>query len=238
MATLRPRFSLPLAAALVVPCLAVPSTLDAQAGTGAPSYTSISAGGRHTCALGADGTAYCWGSNQSGQLGNSIQVLNQELPNPVNTPQKFAAISAGGRHTCALATDGAAWCWGANGAGQLGTGTTTASRLPVAVAGGLRFRAISATDAGTCALTNEGRAYCWGSPSGGRLGAGDTATGRAPALVGGPLTFTDLTAGYAHTCAIAASGQGYCWGMNTDGRLGIGNTMPAWIPTRVVPSSP
>ena len=81
-------------------------------------------------------------------------------------------LSAGSDHTCGLTPDGSAYCWGANGSGQLGDGTTPA-RLPQAVvSGGVRFQSLSAGDDYTCGLDAGGLAYCWGANGSGQLGDG------------------------------------------------------------------
>jgi alpha-tubulin suppressor-like RCC1 family protein len=90
---------------------------------------SVSSGGQHSCALTADGTAYCWGDNTWGQLGDSSQV-DRANPTAVKTPVKFKSISAGFMHTCGLATSGAALCWGQNKAGELGDSTSTFRTQP------------------------------------------------------------------------------------------------------------
>jgi alpha-tubulin suppressor-like RCC1 family protein len=53
----------------------------------------------------------------------------------VGGARTFRSVSAGGRHTCGITTDGALYCWGANWAGQLGTGSYTDSPVPVRVTG-------------------------------------------------------------------------------------------------------
>ena len=93
-----------------------------------------------------------------------------EIPDAGNV----MAISAGGAHTCALRTDGAAFCWGQNTSGELGDGTLERRLSPVPVMGGHTFRAISAGDTHTCAITTLDRVYCWGDNRWGQLGTGTT----------------------------------------------------------------
>ena len=148
---------------------------------GGLTFTSISAGGAHTCGLTAGGSAYCWGSNDSNQLGVSSRPLSEcgitalratklvpdsvactAMPTAVAGGFLFTTISSGGAHTCGLVGDGAAYCWGANDYGQLGNGSTTPSDVPVPVSRGLRFTSINAASDHTCALTADGHLYCWG----------------------------------------------------------------------------
>lgn len=208
-------------------------------------YSSISAGLRHTCALTSDGTAFCWGSNDSSQLGAGTPGGLTDQPLQVVTGARFSAISAGGDHTCAIAIGGAAFCWGSNALGQLGNGAPgLPSNVPVAVAGGQTFIRISAGRRHTCGLTSGGVIYCWGSNSESQLGIGPY-TGPAnsanaiPAPVGvgeraAGVTFTSVSAGINHTCAVGSDGSAYCWGSNVFGALG--NTLQAaWrgLPQRV-----
>ena len=89
------------------------------------AFVAVTAGGSHSCALTAAGAAFCWGSNAAGQLGDGSRQNGfsfKTSPVPVAGGVAFIQISAGGSHTCALAAAGAAYCWGANAAGQLGTG--------------------------------------------------------------------------------------------------------------------
>src|SRR5688500_7655400 len=83
--------------------------------------------GNHTCLVKEDATVHCWGSNDSGQLGNGSGGPGQFETSPVRVTNLFGAISvaAGSSHTCALRADGTVVCWGSNGSGQLGNGTTT-----------------------------------------------------------------------------------------------------------------
>ena len=175
----------------------------------AQTFRSISAGGAHTCALDFNGVASCWGSNASGQLGNGQSTTRSNVPVRVAGSLAWLAISAGATHTCALAQNGAPYCWGSNSDGQLGTGVAGDQRAPVQVRGLSEAVAISAGDRFTCAIRTTGVAVCWGRA--GRLGsAGASATPRA---VDGTASYGALDAGGRAACAIEPSVQrASCWG--------------------------
>ena len=138
----------------------------------------------------------------------------------------FTKIVAGGTHSCALTSDGAAYCWGLNSIGQLGDNSLTARSAPVAVAGSLKFTNLTAGAGHTCGLTSDGSAYCWGSNGLGQLGDGTTTNRPAPVAVTGGLHFQMITAGgysVGQTCGVTLSGDAYCWGDNGFGQLGIGS---------------
>ena len=103
---------------------ASPTVVTPRAYATAPDFTVIASGAFHTCALTVDGTAYCWGDNSVGQLGDSTTV-NRANPTLVSTSIKFKSISAGAGHTCGNAMDGSVACWGLNKAGELGDSVTT-----------------------------------------------------------------------------------------------------------------
>lgn len=93
-------------------------------------FASISAGGFHTCALTVQGKAYCWGYDEFGELGNGPAPSQKWQPVAVSDPAdapgaRFTTINAGGEHTCAVTTQGKAYCWGRGTNGRLGNGTTT-----------------------------------------------------------------------------------------------------------------
>ena len=202
------------------------------------TFTSIAAGGRHTCALTAAGAGYCWGRNNFGQLGNGSTAEVVSIPTPVTMPTgvTFTTITAGSAHTCALTAADAGYCWGSNNSGQLGNGTVTNGLIPtpVTMPTGVTFTTITAGRLLTCALTAAGASYCWGENTDGQVGNGTTTTPQtAPILVAGGLTFSSITAGGFHTCALTATSLAYCWGGNGTGQLGIGTLINSSAPTAV-----
>ncbi len=110
----------------------------------AASPVQLSAGVGHTCARTAAGAIWCWGAGKSGQLGNASSQ-DSASPVQVQMPAKAGSyvvgIAAGGKHTCALRSDGTVWCWGDNGSGQAGTGSATPvqSGVPLQVFGSSPF---------------------------------------------------------------------------------------------------
>jgi len=177
----------------------------------------------HTCGLTGAGAAYCWGWNSSGQLGNG-STANSAVPVAVSGGLRFSVVAPGTfGHTCGLTKAGAAYCWGSNYFGQLGSGSDISSTTPVAVSGGLRFNTLASGTDHTCGLTDTGAVYCWGEGSWGQLGNGSTTNRNEPVAVSGGLTFSVLVAGGYGTCALTAIGTAYCWGENIAGQLGNGS---------------
>lgn len=131
-------------------------------------------------------------------------------------------LAAGEAHTCALTANGLAYCWGYNGAGQLGSGDLDDRVLPTTVETEARFTSLSANRTHTCGLSTEGQVYCWGSNGAGQLGDGTQENGNLPVPVSLPGPAVDVDAGSWHTCALLADHTAYCWGSNSGGSLGIG----------------
>jgi alpha-tubulin suppressor-like RCC1 family protein len=103
--------------------------------TGGIAFASLTVGGgQHTCGLNAAGTAYCWGTNIDGELGNgTISINPNPTPAPVSGGFVFASLAGGVYHTCGLTAGGGAYCWGDNGTGEIGDGTTINRPLPTFV---------------------------------------------------------------------------------------------------------
>jgi alpha-tubulin suppressor-like RCC1 family protein len=200
---------------------------------GEMTFSSVSAGGEHTCGVTVNGAAYCWGSGGGGKCGDGNRTPSNETPVAVSGGHTFASVTASRFHSCGVTTGGTGYCWGPGGE-PLGSGSTDDQTTPVAVSGGLTFDLITAGHSHTCGLTNAGVAYCWGRNINGQLGDGTTESHGTPVSVSGGITFTSLAAGGYHTCGISDEGTVYCWGWNVEGQVGDGSTMDRYVPVRVL----
>ena len=202
----------------------------------ATTWATLTAGYRHTCGVSTDGTAWCWGSNSSGQLGNGTP-FDSAFPVQVGTAATWATLAAGDHHTCGVRTDGTAWCWGANNTGQLGIGSTTTSTVPVQVGTATTWAHLSAGQDHTCGVRTDGSAWCWGFNPDGELGNGSTADSAVPVQVGTTTTWVTLSVGAFHTCGVRTDGTAWCWGSNSTQQLGDGSVTDSAVPVRVTTSA-
>jgi alpha-tubulin suppressor-like RCC1 family protein len=202
---------------------------DAEAGSPRAIADRITAGDKHTCAIGSEpgdvtGTVHCWGNNFVGQLGlgdtanrgDGPGEMANQLPD-TDLGQRARSISAGTAHTCAVLANSSVKCWGYNSSGQLGLGDVESrgdtpgemgSALPaVALGTGRTAVMVTAGVEHVCALLDNGKVKCWGDNSLGQLGLGDTNDrGDGPGEMGDALPYVDLGTGRtAITVSAAAS---------------------------------
>jgi alpha-tubulin suppressor-like RCC1 family protein len=203
-----------------IPCGAT----EIACGTRCCTLQQISAGDNHTCALHSGGGAFCWGSNDKGQLGDGTRQ-DRSQPTPVlGLDANVAQISAGSAFTCALMKDGQAVCWGDNSQGQLGDGTTVTRETaqPVQLA---KATVIRAGTTHACAIIEGGAVSCWGRNAYGEAGI-DTRPSFQSLLPGATVASgkpaKDIALGNFHSCALWVDGSASCWGYNNDGELGNG----------------
>jgi alpha-tubulin suppressor-like RCC1 family protein len=118
----------------------------------------------------------------------------------------MVAVTSGPTYTCGLTAGGKAYCWGDNGQGQFGDGTTNSSFVPAIAASGRELASISSASLTkvpfTCGVTNSGGAYCWGSNLMGNLGNGTTRNSLVPTAVAGDLVFTSVSVRAFHACGL------------------------------------
>jgi alpha-tubulin suppressor-like RCC1 family protein len=198
--------------------------------------TTFSPGIRFGCFVNAFGVVFCAGRNDFGQLGNA------SAPNPSITPVAVdivprasmgAQISAGTAHTCATISDGTIRCWGSNGSGRLGDGTTTARPVPVTAVNVSNPRSVSAGGSHTCAVLADGTVRCWGLNSSGQLGDGTANPSARPVTVFGLSNIVSVAAGAAFTCALDVYGEVWCWGDDSFHQLGDGGSTARSTPVHV-----
>lgn len=202
---------------------------------GLSDVVQVSAGGLHTCALLKSGSVKCWGYNATGQLGDGTSGTDRRTPVDVVGLTGVTQISASGGHACAVLINGTAKCWGWNGFGQLGDGTSGTSKLtPVDVVGLTGVTQISAGTNSSCAALANGTAKCWGDNAMGQLGDGTSGTNRlTPIEVIGLTSVTQIDVGNQYSCAVNASRTTKCWGLNNSGQLGDGTTTARFSPVEV-----
>ncbi|MFA5333400.1 MAG: FG-GAP-like repeat-containing protein [Candidatus Nanoarchaeia archaeon] len=144
------------------------------------------------------------------------------------------SITSSKYNSCGLLENGSAMCWGRNDYGQLGTGDTTLSNVPVYVSGGYNFSEIASGDEYSCGLLTNGSVMCWGSGSNGHLGNGGNSESHVPVFVRGNYVFKELSSiKLEHTCGILTNGRAVCWGDGDYGDLGnggeSGSNMPVFV---------
>jgi alpha-tubulin suppressor-like RCC1 family protein len=203
------------------------------------SFTSVSAGKDHVCALDEFGASWCWGRNTSnGCLGTGDYA---DSPIPIQTimdGKSFSSISSGSVYTCSIDTQGMAWCWGENGDLILGIGSSSdkAEPVPVNMPENEIFNQISAGSNHVCALNGSGSCWCWGQGFQGQLGTNSNFNYSIPTSVVNTTvsSFDVISAGSLFTCGIeSGTGDAYCWGDNGSGQLGDASTTDRLIPTLV-----
>jgi len=192
---------------------------------------TFSADSVHGCGITDVFDLFCWGNNESGQLGSDTA---SSPASAVQVDSMWSSIATGSRHSCGRTHMSLVMmCFGDNSRGQLGDGTTTPSAEPVAV--GTGYGAHAAGSYHNCALVTGG-VHCWGANDTGQLGDNSTADRSNPQSV--VMTWdaevVQLSAGAAHTCAIAGS-SAYCWGDNASRQLGDGSQTERLTPVRVWP---
>ncbi len=224
-----------------LPCSTTPGVV-----AGVTGATAVATNGIEACAVLSSGAVECWGNNLGGEVGSGTVVSGNTVspvPAMVSGLTLATAVALGSDYACALLRDGTIQCWGSNGSGQLGDGSTTDSTTPVAVSGVTGATAIAAGSGHTCARMADGTVACWGEDDAGELGTASsgspqtcvsnepcaTTAVKVPDLSG----VTAIAAGVHDTCALLSDGTVRCWGWNYDGQLGDGTTTDSSTPVVV-----
>lgn len=203
----------------VFPCATRPRRV-----AGGHVFRLLTAGQRFTCGLTTDRLVYCWGLNDTGQLGTAADTDHCEDGRCTRTPlaeasgRAFATVSAGLSHACALDAGGTAYCWGWYGLVVAGEHTNATFDPEATAAPGVSFTQLSAGGLHTCGLTDAGRAWCWGLDA---VGAGPTVleADHPVEVLGGP-SFRAIASARYTSCGLDADGMRWCWGPNGSGEVG------------------
>jgi alpha-tubulin suppressor-like RCC1 family protein len=204
--------------------------------------------GGASCAVTEVGNIYCWGhSNGEGQLGigntTNFAYAVSVTPLKVLTPAdvKFASVTTGLEHSCALSTEGKGFCWGDNYQGLYGNDSYSNSEghlpTPMVVPNDEELTLISTGWYHTCVITISGKTWCFGRGDFGELGTGTTLGGktyRTP-LVPSGTQFKTLSAALGTTCAIDLVDKVWCWGGLNWGTNGNGRLEASLRPEVIVP---
>lgn len=192
----------------------------------------IAVGFRHACAVLSDGSVRCWGDNANSQLGNSSVGGASFRPVAVVGLSGAIQIGSGGDHTCAVLNDNTVRCWGQNGLGQLGTGSSSApTPAPTKVVGVSGATSVATSTTHSCAVVSGGKVTCWGDAN--KLGNGYSLSQPSSAVtLPGLSGVGSISVGDASSCAATSLGV-WCWGGNQMGQLGMdpSATMEAYTPT-------
>lgn len=204
-------------------------------------WRSIEAEGLHSCGIRNDGTLWCWGYNDSGELGVGDR-LNRTTPARVGCEptqsdvcfEDWTTVSTGEYHTCGIRREGTLWCWGGHGNGQLGIGGGTSQATePRAVIADTAWDAVVAGFRNTCAIRSDGALFCWGAGTEGQNGDGARERRSVPVEVAAPPAgerWERVDVGEQHACATRSDGSLYCWGANAEGQLGLGFVSETGVP--------
>lgn len=197
---------------------------------------AIVAGAGNTCALTLSGGVKCWGWKNTYAEGGDVMSNKRLTPETINEiTSGVEAIAIGTAHTCILTSVGGVKCWGSNGEGQLGDGTTLKRAMPVDVIGlTTDVIAIAASGYQTCALTSSGGVKCWGINITGTLGDSITFNSAVPVDINGMQSDVSVIhMGGTHICALILDGKIRCWGDNSQGQLGDGTIIQQSAPIGV-----
>lgn len=206
-------------------------------------WFQISAGGQQTHAIRANGTAWGWGWNGFGQLGDNTSQAQSSPVSVVGNFTDWTQISGGKYHTAAIRANGTAWTWGYGTNGELGNNSFITRSSPVSVVGGFTdWVQISAANGGnatgrhTAAVRSNGTAWCWGTANNGVLGNNTGVTNRSsPVEVSGGFTdWVQISAANDHTAGVRSNGSAWCWGRNAKGQLGDNSSINRSSPVSVV----
>ena len=198
---------------------------------GFTDWVQLSASVNHSLGLRANGSAWAWGNNTGGRLGDNTTTTKSSPVSVVGGGVLWTQLSAGNYHSLGLRADGTAWAWGNGGNGRLGDNTGVSKTSPVSVVGGgVLWVQLSAGYNHSLGVRADGTAWAWGSNSSLQLGDGTSTSKSSPvSVIGGFTDWVQVSAGGIFSLGLRADGTAWAWGRNAAGVLGNNSTTPASI---------
>jgi alpha-tubulin suppressor-like RCC1 family protein len=195
------------------------------------NVVAVAAAVEFSLALRSDGTVWAWGINTSSVLAEPYPVPYESLPVQIQGLGNVVAIAASGYSAMALRGDGTVWCWGSNGKGQLGDGSSVSdSAAPVMVRNLANVVAIAAGYNFKAALRTDGTVWAWGE----KLICGTAENSNVPVQIAGISDVVSIVAGDSHIIARKSNGTVWSWGADTNCKLGNSTCTNKNTPTEVV----
>ncbi len=203
---------------------------------GITDAVQVATGQDATCALRASGKITCWGANEKGQLGAGDLANGNQGPVDVAVSDKFKGLAGNHPHFSGQTTGNDIWCWGYNFDGQLGSGNTTDSSVPIKVMTGANNRAVLGTGtSGTCVMDGGEWLHCWGRGIEGQIGDGKNTNvlGTSVKVAGDKMWMRAVSSFGQTPCMIQKDGRFYCWGKGNLGQIGDGGNSDRNVPTQI-----
>ncbi len=226
--------------------------LSAAASAG-QTVRSLAVGGYHSCIVMSDDKVWCWGQNNSGELGNGttvdskvpVEVTLTGVTIPGGVTIAEVTCSAGnnyyGGSSCMRLSDGAVYCWGSGDGGQLGDNTVIdrsapAAPVDVTALAGDPIVEIDSAMVSHCGRTQAGDVWCWGENKNGIVGNGltDDADTLTPAKALDLTGAVQLDMSHRTACAVDAQNRLFCWGTNVRNPM-LTQALRVYAPLEVVP---
>ena len=200
------------------------NTLTPAAISGGGTWKSVSTFFRHTCGIKSDDTAWCWGYNSDGQIGDNT-IINKLVPTAITGGGAWKMIYASYSTTCGIKTDNSAHCWGSNSNGVTGQASTSGNTLtPSAVLGGGSWKDISPGGSTACSIKTDGSLHCRGANTYGAVGNNMSTIQAVAVKISDNSDWKTSSSGAYHSCAIKSDDTLWCWGLNGNGQIGDGTS--------------
>jgi alpha-tubulin suppressor-like RCC1 family protein len=204
---------------------------------GFTDWCQVSSGNFHSLGVRSNGTAWAWGFNYAGLLGDNSTINRSSPVSVVGGFTDWCQVSSGNFHSLGVRSNGTAWAWGPGSYGNLGDDTTINRSSPVSVVGGFTDWCQVSAKNHSLGLRRDGTAWAWGSGTLGRLGDDSTINRSSPvSVVGGFTNWSQVSAGNDHSLGLRSNGTAWAWGSPglLGSALGDGTTIERSSPVSVV----